>query len=250
MQVAHLSLPLFESGEHSLEDVSFREDSCLHRVRPLDLSQVDRPAEGSAALSGTISKNRVPLWDKLLPQPPRNSPALGSSAAVQAAEDSDGCPMQATDSIVKSEHVSARLNQHASHHKAATARFNMPNPTDLVSLDQAGKPVQSTKSWRAAGTAREPLSLHSNRAAVQSWQQTLIGASAHEQWAMQRQGSHGRMSEAGENEDWGELTLQLPKGARPSVDQLLQQLPEALRNSVNMCTVAQVTLLYPLLINL
>ena len=103
--------------------------------------------------------------------------------------------------------------------------------------------MHSSKSWHAASTAntaRQLSSQQSNRLAVRSWQEILVDASAHQQWVMQHHGNHGRMSEAGEDEDWGKLTLQLPKGARPGVDQLLQQLPEALADTVDMWTVSQV----------
>ena len=253
LQVSYLSLPYFGALETSQEDVSYREDLPSQRVRALDLSHAHH--SHAANVSAALGSSRLPARSRILP----SSPALAveHDAASQPAANghhSLGQPMGLLPSdnnaagipdLLKS--GSAKHAQHASSARPALPKFKLPLPPDVSSHLQPGRLTAHSKAWQAAGKARtacEAFGQPSGRVVMRDWQQIPADLSAHEQWVMHRQAQHGRMSEAGDEEQWGELAVQLPKGGGGVIEQLLQQLPEGLGDITDMCTISQVTFVW------
>ena len=248
--MSHLSLPHFGALETSQQDVSYREDLPSQRVRALDVNHAHH--SNAANVSAAFGSSRLPARSRILPP----SPALKyeSDAAIQPAINRDHSLGQAigllpsdSDAAEIADQLktgSAKHAHHASSARPAPPKFKLPLPPEPSSHSQPGRLTAHSKAWQAAGTARtarEAFGQPSGRVVMRDWQQNPADLSAHEQWVMQRQAQHGRMSEAGDEEQWGELTVQLPKGGGGVIQQLLQQLPEGLGNIADMCTMSQVT---------
>ena len=78
--------------------------------------------------------------------------------------------------------------------------------------------------------------------AGESWQSIATADSAHERWVMRRQAARGRTSQEQEEELWGQLTVQLPGSATLVPDELLQQLPEELHETAQLCSTTAVSM--------
>ena len=94
----------------------------------------------------------------------------------------------------------------------------------------------------AANTGRHATTSNSNSLAAKSWQQQLTTASAHEQWVTHKHTPHGRTSDPGSAEGWGELLVRVPKQDGGITEELMQQLPQALAGSVHAQPALQVWL--------
>ena len=214
LQVPRLNLPHSMPKSSSLDDVSYRKDKSLH-VLPTDLSRLPRPDasvfsnESAAAKStGTPSKQA------------EMQPGIGSNA---------GKP------VIKSA-------QHGAFDSVAASPKWLPS-SSVSSPQQTSRLAQQPRSWQLSSpavTARSSMSPSSNKFAAKSWQQVLSTASAHEQWVVHKHTAHGRMSETGDEEEWGELLVRVPKQASTFVGELMQQLPQALAGSMHTHAALQV----------
>ena len=92
------------------------------------------------------------------------------------------------------------------------------------------------QSSTATGSARAAHGLDSTVLAGLSWQDIDAAASAHEQWVLRRQAARKTQEE----EQWGQLTVQLPDQAASVSEQLLQQVPEELQETAQFCAVSKV----------
>ena len=240
IQVSHLNLPQFIPNSPSVEDVSYRKDASL-RVTPLDLARLQR---GDAP--AFVSSNAAAAAS--LPVAPGNSPvpdaATASSRAVpdrpirtQMQPVKSGTTDQRVVKLAQqSQHAASDLTGAQSKWPSALG-ISSPQQTIRLAMQPSGRLLAST-----AGTARTAISTNSNNAAAKSWQQVLATASAHEQWVMQRHLAHGRMSETGNEGEWGELLVRVPKQASIHTEEVLQHLPEGLAGSIHIQTASQVWL--------
>ena len=132
--------------------------------------------------------------------------------------------------------------QHGAFDSAAAQLKWSPFPT-VFSPQQTSRLAQQPSSWQlpsAAVTARSGMSPSSNSLAAKSWQQVLSSVCAHEQWVAHKHTAHGRMSGTGDEEEWGQLLVRVPKQAGTFTGQLMQQLPQALAGSVHIQVALQV----------
>ena len=243
MQVSHLNLPQFIPNSPSVEDVSYRKETDL-RVKPLDLSGVQRSDASAFVSSAAVAAASLPVA-------PGNSPvpdAVTGSLRIVADRTTRTQRQLAKSSNAAQHGVKLAQRAHQVQHAAldsAAAQFKWPPGLGIVSPQQTSRlamPPSSQQLASTAGTARTFTSPNSNNAAAKSWQQVVATASAHEQWVMQRHLAHGRMSETGNEEEWGELFVRMPKQAGIQTEELVQQLPEGLAGSVHAQAASQVWL--------
>ena len=252
MQVAHLhmNLPEFVSSSSRLEDVSHSKDTSSRRIKPLELSRAQWPDGPAKSGRENAADSRLQASQNCLPLTPSNTPIHDLSIASQSMAMNRCGTQQSTAPLSGTSIAASRPDPQPAQHAqqagleyAAVGCFKLPKDSAVSGPQQASRLGARSKSWQmygTAGTARGPSSPNSNSVAAKSWQQTLAGATAHEQWVMQRHLTHGRMSEAGSEEKWGELQVRLPKHASSSAEQLVQQLPEELNEAAHVCHVIQV----------
>ena len=241
--MSHLNLPQF-TPESSVGDVSYRRDADSHR------SGVQRPDTSAVTThEGMARSSMFPSKIARLPLAPGNTPVPDAGSA-SPAPDTSGQSRGQTALLSRGSIAAAKLNSKGAQHAQqagfdlpATAAFKLPPASGPVSPQQTSRLNTHSKSWQVygtAGTARQPSSPNSNNVAAKSWQQALAGASSHEQWLMGRHLTHGRMSEAGGEEEWGELTVRLPKQASSAAEKLVQQLPGGLVETAQNCKITKV----------
>lgn len=208
---------------------------------PLDLSKVQRPdvpavSNGSAAAYKTGTQSA-----RLLPAVPGNAP-IALSASAMGIIRSDRAEVQLGRSS-NAERPTAKSGQTGDFDIAAAAQLKwLPSPA-VFSPQPTTRPAQQPSSWQlsiAAGKAQHSTSPSSNSLAAEAWQQQLSTTSAHEQWVAHRHNSHGRTSDTGGEDEWGELLLRVPKQACMVTEKLMQQLPQALAGGVHARTALQV----------
>ena len=227
MQVSHLNLPQSIPTKSSYGDVSYGRDAHSEHLTLLDLSKVQRWDQESAVHSKKHASRsaRLPLPNTTaIPDVHTDS----QSATTRRADTGLSRAALASSAAAATD---LQFAQQASLDWPASPVFKMPTAFGGPSSLQASRLEGQPKTWQVystAGTAREPAGPNSNSLAAKAWQQAHAGSSAHEQWVMRRHVTHGRMSEAGIEDGWGELSIRLPKQAidYSNEEQLLQQLPD------------------------
>ncbi len=244
MQVSHLNLPQFIPTKSSHGDVSYGRDAYSEHLKLLDLNKVQRSDQEPAVHSSKHASRsaRLPLVPNTTPVPDVHT--LSQSATTSHADTGRSRAALTSSAAAATDLQSAQHAQQASCEVPATSvlptAFGGPSPLQASRLE--GQP----KTWQVystAGTAQEPASPNSNSLAAKAWQQALAGSSAHEHWVMRRHLTHGRMSEAGSEDGWGELSIRLPKQAieNSNEEQLLQQLPDGLNGAAELVKVTKVS---------
>lgn len=239
-QVSCLNLPQFLTNSSFLDDVSYWKDTKSH-VNPIDLSKVQRPdmpalSNGSAAAYKTGTQSA-----RLLPAVPGDAPNA-VSASARGTIRSDRAEVQLARSSNAEKVTQVTSGQTGDFHTAA-AQLQWPPSPAVFSPQPTSRPAQQPSTWQlsiAAGKAQHGTSPSSNNLAAKSWQQLVSTASAHEQWVSHRHNSHGRTSDTGGEEEWGELLLRVPKQAGTVTEKLMQQLPQALAGGVHTQIALQV----------
>ena len=250
MQVSHLNLPQFPPLPSYPDNVSYGKETDSYRVRQLDLSKVQRPIQAHAVNSSqhASDSDRLPMVPSNSPLPPTS--AASQLAAASSADIEERMPMLSSSSTAAAAAAGLAAAQHAQQagpHIPATAAFKLPTASGPASPQQTSRLAALPKSWQLyspAGTAHEPVSLNSNHMANKAWQKGLAGTSAHEQWVMQRHLTHGRMSDTGCDEEWGELQVRLPRQASSNAEKSVQELPEGLWETRQMCSVRKGKIIY------
>ena len=240
MQVSHLNLPQFIPTKSS-QGAIYGRDAHSENLKLLDLSKDQEPATYSSRHAPRSA--RLPLVPNTTPVPDVHTE---SQFATTSRTDTGLSRSALTSSAAASTHLqSAQHAQQASLDWPGSPAFKMPTAFGGPSPLQASRLEGQPKSWQVhstAGTAREPASPNSKSLAAKAWQQALAGSSAHEQWVMRRHLTHGRMSEAGTENSWGELSIRLPKQAidNSNEEQLLQQLPDGLNEAAELVKLTKV----------
>ena len=237
LQVPCLDLPQFLPNSSSLDDVSYRKDTSL-RVKPIDLSRLQRP--DASALNSAAASNTGATLMRLLPIVPgdvANAPSTSARESIKSAKAEVQLGLSSN-----AEKLGIKSAQHGVVDSAAAQLKWLPSPA-VYSPQQTRRLSQQPSSWQlssAAGTACSGISPSSNNLAAKSWQQLLSTASAHEQWVAHKHTAYGRMSGTGDEEEWGELLVRVPKQAGAVMEKLMQQLPQALAGSVHTQSALQV----------
>lgn len=250
MQVSHLNLPQFPPLPSYPDNVSYGKETDSYRARHLDLSKVQTTFQAHAVNSSQPASNsdRLPMVPSNSPFPP-TSPA-SQPPATSCADIGKRMPMLSSSSTAAAAAAGLAAAQHAQQagpHIPATAAFKLPTASGPASPQQTSRLAALPKSWQLyspAGTAHEPVSSNSNHMVNKAWHKGQAGASTHEQWVMQRHLTHGRMSDTGCEEEWGELLVRLPRQASNNAEQTVQQLPEGLCETSQMCSVRKVGIVY------
>ena len=236
-QVSHLNLPQFIPTSPSVDDVSYRHDH-KPRITPLDLSRLQQT--DAPALTSSVSEAAAASVSAM----PATSPApeldAAASKAVSSFTGRTACHLGSSRNI---EQHAGKLAQQAQHGNPLAAQLKWPPSPGVISPQPPSRPALQPSSWQlssAASTARNAISPRVNNSAAKTWQQIQSTASAHEQWVLQRHTVHGRMSGDGDEEEWGQLMVRVPKQAASVVVELVQQLPEALAGAVHADTPSQV----------
>ena len=241
-QVSHLSLPQFIPDNHCVDDVSYRKDTRA-RVQPLDLSKVKREEPG--AIIGDSGRSTAKGTGTATDAAVAAVTSVSSAFSATQLSNRSLRPEAQFDRSRNAEHHMAKLTKHAQHAAyASPAQFEWPLSQSLSDDKLTSRPALQLKSWQlsnATGIASE--SHNPDNLPAKAWQPMLSTASAHEQWVLQRHTTHGRMSEGGDSESWGELLVRVPQQASTVIEQLVQQLPEGLAGSVHSCAQTQVRLL-------
>ncbi len=243
MQVSHLNLPQFIPTKSSPGDTPYGRDAHSEHLKLLELSEVQRWDQESAVHSRKhVSRSaRLPLVPNTTPVPDVHTDSQFATTSPAGT----GLSRTALPSSTAAA-TDLQSAQQASLDWPASPVFKMPTAFGGPSPLQASRLEGQPKSWQVhstAGTAREPASPNSNSLAAKAWQQALAGSSAHEQWAMRRHLTHGRMSEAGSEDGWGELSIRLPKQAvdNSNEEQLLQQLLDELNEAAELVKLTKVS---------
>ncbi|DBA80115.1 TPA: hypothetical protein ACH3X2_007598 [Trebouxia sp. C0005] len=242
--VSYLDLPQFIPTKSTHGDVSFGRDAHSEHLKLLDLSKVQRCDQEPAVHSSKHASRsaRLPLVPNTTPVPDMHTES--QSATTSRADTGLSRAALASSAAAATDLQPAQHAQQASRDVPATSVFKMSTAFGGPSPLQASRLEGQSKAWQVystAGTAREPVSPNSNSLAAKTWQQALAGSSAHEQWVMRRHLTHGRMSEAGSEDSWGELFIRLPKQAidNSNKEQLLQQLPDGLNGAAELVKVTK-----------
>ncbi len=246
MQVLHLNLPQFVPTKSSHGDVSYSRDAHCEHLKLLDLSKVQRCGQEPAIHSSKHASRsaRLPLVPNTTPVPDVHP--VSQSATTSRTDTGLSKAALASNAAAATDLQPAQRAQQASLDLPASPVFKMPTAFGGPSPLQASRLEGQLKTWQGystAGTARAPDSPDSNSLAAKAWQQALPGSSAHEQWVMRRHLTHGRMSEAGSDDGWGELSIRLPKQAidNSNEEQLLQQLPGGLNGAAELVKLTKVS---------
>lgn len=222
--------------------MSYRKDSSI-RVKKLDLTKVQQPepsvldtVSAAAYITGVPTSRSLPaISGSSLP-----SNAISASRSVKLNTNTSRAEAQlGTSSAERHVVLSAKYN---AFHTSAAKQTWPPSPA-IPSPQQTSRLTQQPTSWQltsAAGTAHHAGAPNSSSLAAKSWQQQLTTASAHEQWVAHKHTPHGRTSDPGNAEGWGELLVRVPKQAGNSTEELMQQLPQALAGGVHTQTALQV----------
>lgn len=246
MQVSHLNLPQCIHPKSSHGDISYGRNAHSEHLKLLDLSTVQRCDQEPAIYNSKHASRsaRLPLSPNTTPVPDMHT--MSQSATTSRADIGLSRAALAGSAAAATEFKSAQRAQQASCDVPATCVFRMPTSFGGPSPLQASRLEGQPKTWQVystAGTAQEPASPNSNSLAAKAWQHALAGSSAHEQWVMRRHLTHGRMSEAGSEDGWGELSIRLPKQAmdNSNEEQLLQQLPDGLTGAAEVVKLTKVS---------
>jgi hypothetical protein len=246
MQVSNLTLPQFGPTKSAHGDVSYCRDAHSEHFKLLDFSKVQSCGQEPATHSSKHASRsaRLPLVPNTTPLPHVHT--ASQSAITSRVDTGLSKAALASSAAAATDSQSAQRAQQASLDLPTTSVFKMPTAFGGPSPLQASRLEGQPKTWQVystAGTAQEPVSPNSNSLAAKAWQQALAGSSAHEQWVMRRHLTHGRMSEAGSEDGWGELSIRLPKQAINSSneEQLLQQLPDGLGGAAELIKLTKVT---------
>ena len=274
-QVSRLNLPQFlPPPEASSDSVSYRNEARRH-IKPLNFSALQSPnihtnpadhvtATFSAAQSGSARSNP-------------HLPAISGFTAlpVSPALALDNVPGPRS---LYQQHSSRHEGSHQTHSPAIPGIVSGPMQTSRL-IKQPTQTLPSTAAKRAkhkspaagpaglAGSALTVPGLNLNKVmgepwqypaaaasahtaqgqklsgvAGESWQSIATADSAHEQWVMRRQAARARIGQEQEEELWGQLTVQLPSSAILVPEHLLQQLPEELHETAQLCSTTAVSI--------
>ena len=240
-QVSRLNLPQFlPPPESSLDSVSYRGDA-KSRVKPLDLSGIHQKhstaaqgiaatdvAAGAASAPSATSSFFLPAIASSNLPPSISALSLGASASQRQVLGSQP------------------RNRHGGLHAAASqSELSALTTSPVQSSRRAQLPAQTSSSnaakgaWQSSTATEAARTAHGSDSHVLaggSWQDIDAAASAHEQWVLRRQAA--RRSQ--EEEQWGQLTVQLPDQAGSVSQQLLQQVPDELQETAQFCAVSKV----------
>ncbi|DBA77116.1 TPA: hypothetical protein ACH3X1_009695 [Trebouxia sp. C0004] len=234
--VSHVNLPQSVPTKTSPGDVSYCRDAHSEHLKLLDLSNVQRCGQEPAIHSSKHASRSARL--PLVP----NTTSIPDWHTVSKSATTSRTDTRLSKAALASTAAAAtdlQSSQHAEQASLVLPIFKMPTAFGGPSPLQASRLEGQPKAWQVystAGTAREPASPTSNSLAAKAWQQALAGSSAHEQWVMRRHLTHARMSEAGSEDGWGEISIRLPKQAteNSNAEQLLQQLPDGLNGAAEL----------------
>lgn len=221
-------MPQLLPKSSSLDDVSYRKDAGL-RVKPKK-QRPDVSAFSSAAAShtGATSMRLLPI----VPGEVANAASASARESIKSAKAEVQLGMSGN-----ADKLGIKFAQHGAVDNAA-AQLEWPPSPAVYNPQQTRRLAQQPSSWQlcsAAGTSPS-----SNNLAAKSWQQLLSTASAHEQWVAHKHTAHGRTSGSGDEEEWGELLVRVPKQAGAVMEKLMQQLPQALAGSMHTQPALQV----------